>query len=164
MSFARSHNNDSCINITVSVPRASFYRGTPDYNGIGNNTHVVPENEFPSFEEQAVPKQYQFDAVETESFYTNFFDCVKTPESLNTQQYQLSSAGELKHLKKAGDKFKKRSPWRLIIEEEDVITSSPKTPVCKKPQSAFNNVDKDSAEAFFKFLYKAGWTTGILPG
>ncbi|XP_057297532.1 uncharacterized protein LOC130628584 isoform X3 [Hydractinia symbiolongicarpus] len=165
MSFNQSFGD--CINITVSVPRSSFYQGSPDVNG---NTQVVPGNDFTnsSFEDMVVPDN-QFDAVETESFYDDFFGCMKTPDNrAKTQTYRLSSAGELRRLKKAAterkadDSFKKRSPWRLIIEEEDIVTSSP---VFKKPQSCFNNnyIKKDT-DGFFKFLAKAGWRGGILAG
>lgn len=165
MSFNQSFGD--CINITVSVPRSSFYQGSPDVNG---NTQVVPGNDFSnsSFDDMVVPDN-QFDAVETESFYDDFFGCMKTPDNrAKTQTYRLSSAGELRRLKKAAtekkadDSFKRKSPWRLIIEEGDIVTSSP---VFKKPQSCFNNnhIKKDT-DGFFKFLAKAGWRGGILAG
>ena len=152
------------INITVSVPR-SFYGNSPDVHG---NQQVVPNNEFeiPSYEYNNSSKEDQFDKVEKQSFYNDFFDCIKTPEHIRTENYRVSTAGELKRLKQASefkkgrDVHKKTSPWRLIIQEEDIITSSP---VLKKPESAHNLYEKD-ANGFVNFLQKVGWTTGIIAG
>ena len=152
------------INITVSVPRNGFYLNTPDVNG---NTQVVPNNDFEIEEDQNVPIYDQFEQMENKTFYDDFYKCIhKTPDNVtkthDTQKYTISTAGELKRLKELSStnkNAKKRSPWRLIIQEEEFLTSSP---ILKKPQSAFDK-NRD-AEGFLTFLRMCGWKTGIFPG
>lgn len=168
--MAHRYYNDF-INITVSVPRASF--NSSDNNG---NHQVVPEMHV-GFEESGhysdeglVPSPTAgIDGFESESFYDDFFGCIKkTPEDAKRleQNYRLSSTGELKKLKERSrtnkNALRKKSPWRLIIEEEELITSSP---VLKKPQAAsgLKKSQKDQ-QAFLEFLQRVGWKTGILPG
>lgn len=161
------------INITVSVPRASFNR-TCD-KSITGQQQVVPDlHNFESgnySDEGMVPSPKGFDCFERESFYDDFFGCIKkTPDDVKRveQNYRLSSAGELKKLKERSKKnrkpLRKGSPWRLIIEEEDILTSSP---VLKKPQASKNlrnsKLQKDQ-QAFLDFLKRSGWKTGIIPG
>ncbi|XP_066934180.1 ras and EF-hand domain-containing protein homolog isoform X8 [Clytia hemisphaerica] len=171
------------INITVSVPRSnSFHRQSP------SQTQVVPDNEYNSadnsVDEGIVPSPTNpLERVETESFYDDFFGCVKkTPDGaryqgygdLNnkTQKYHISSTGELKKLKeralknhhnltRSGIKGRQSPPWRLIIEEEDLITSSPVLP---KPQASKNVSKKRDQDGFWRMLKRVGWKDGILPG
>ena len=158
-------SSNDFINITVSVPRNGFYLNTPDLNG---NTQVVPNNDFEIEEDQNVPIYDQMEKMENKTFYDDFYKCIhKTPDNMtkthDTQKYTISTAGELKRLKELSsinkNADKRRSPWRLIIEEEEFLTSSP---ILKKPQSVFNK-NRD-AEGFLKFLRMCGWKTGILPG
>lgn len=158
-------SSNDFINITVSVPRNGFYLNTPDLNG---NTQVVPNNDFEIEEDQNVPIYDQMEKMENKTFYNDFYKCIhKTPDNMtkthDTQKYTISTAGELKRLKELSsinkNANKRRSPWRLIIQEEEFLTSSP---ILKKPQSVFNK-NRD-AEGFLKFLRMCGWKTGILPG
>lgn len=158
-------SSNDFINITVSVPRNGFYLNTPDLNG---NTQVVPNNDFEIEEDQNVPIYDQMEKMENKTFYDDFYKCIhKTPDNMtkthDTQKYTISTAGELKRLKELSsinkNVNKRRSPWRLIIQEEEFLTSSP---ILKKPQSVFNK-NRD-AEGFLKFLRMCGWKTGILPG
>ena len=155
------------INITVSVPRGSFDRPED-----GDDLQQVPN--LPGFDqgyntnEGHIPSPNRMDALETESFYDDFFGCVKkTPEDAKRveQNYRLSSTGELKRLKERSNfnAKQKRNPWRLIIEEEDILTSSP---VLAKPQTAMNNLKKTEQDhqAYLNFLRRVGWKSGILPG
>lgn len=158
-------SSNDFINITVSVPRNGFYLNTPDLNG---NIQVVPNNDFEIEEDQNVPIYDQMEKMENKTFYDDFYKCIhKTPDNMtkthDTQKYTISTAGELKRLKELSsinkNANKRRSPWRLIIQEEEFLTSSP---ILKKPQSVFNK-NRD-AEGFLKFLRMCGWKTGILPG
>ena len=158
-------SSNDFINITVSVPRNGFYLNTPDLNG---NIQVVPNNDFEIEEDQNVPIYDQMEKMENKTFYDDFYKCIhKTPDNMtkthDTQKYTISTAGELKRLKELSsinkNVNKRRSPWRLIIQEEEFLTSSP---ILKKPQSVFNK-NRD-AEGFLKFLRMCGWKTGILPG
>ena len=178
------YNTNDFINITVSVPR-----GRENFDG-SQQQQVVPENDFMSSDysdEGIVPSPNQLDKVETESFYDDFFGCVKrTPDGArftgygdnnnnSTHKYHVSSTGELRKLKEraftrdlsatpglSGSRklTGRRSPWRLIIEEEDLITSSPVFP---KPQAS-KGLKKRDPDGFRRMLQKAGWKVGILPG
>lgn len=174
---------DDFINITVSIPRSSSSRS--DYNGNQVVPDFIPDfcPESGHFSDDGIvpsPTNTNFegrkraDVFESESFYDDFFGCIKkTPDDVKRveQNYRLSSTGELKKLKERTavrrNNFRKNSPWRLIIEEEDILTSSP---VLKKPQAAADlkkplhfHHQRDQ-QVFLDFLKRCGWKTGILPG
>jgi len=179
------YNTNDFINITVSVPRGGSFNSS--------SHQVVPDNDFVNSDysdEGIVPSPNQLKKVETESFYDDFFGCVKkTPDGARftgydtnsnstTHKYHISSTGELRKLKERaltrdlpatpglnGSSCTKRlaggrSPWRLIIEEEDLITSSPVFP---KPQAS-KGLKKRDPDGFRRMLQNAGWKVGILPG
>ena len=177
------YNNDF-VNITVSVPRNGF---GSFYHNNQSNQQVVPDNDYdnPDFTDEGIVPSPTNNPMERESFYDDFFGCVKkTPDGAqfkgygdynnsisNTQKYHLSSTGELKKLKERAlrnsdnsnnlqSARKVHSPWRLIIEEEDLVTSSP---VYTKPRAS-KGVKKRDHEGFRRMLQKAGWKSGILPG
>ena len=178
------HNNSNpdFVNITVSVPRNGF---NSFHNNNQSSQQVVPGNDYNNsdFTDEGIVPSPTSDPMERESFYDEFFGCVKkTPDGArfkgygdynnNTQKYHLSSTGELKKLKErvlkngAGNNSysqcarRLHSPWRLIIDEEDLVTSSP---VYTKP-IASKGVKKRDPEGFRRMLRKAGWKNGIFPG
>ena len=176
--YNNSTLNPDFVNITVSVPRNGF-----SFNNTVNQ-QVVPDNDYdnPDFSDEGIVPSPTNNPMERESFYDEFFGCVKkTPDGArfqgygdynnnNTQKYHLSSTGELKRLKeKASQNLtqqneprqpKRYSPWRLIIEEEDMVTSSP---VFTKPRAS-KCVKKRDPEGFRMLLRRVGWENGIFPG
>ena len=153
-------NLSDMINITLSIPRTNFSTNSSGFNV----NQVVPENDFcRSNCTSRTEENSQFDNVEGDTFYRNFYQCMKTPDVRKDVSYLIAPNGELQKntpsCKKSEELMRRTSPWRLIIQEEDVITSSP---VYKKPKSA-EDTDRDRS-GFVSFLKKGGWHTGIFPG
>ena len=157
--------DDQFINISISIPRTSFSR-SPDEN---HNVSVVPDQYIPDnqydlgHDDSVVPDCSFYDNVGKKDYETGF-GRTKTPEITKQYNYKLSSSGELKRLKQESkiqlernDPIKKKlSPWRLVIEEGQVITSSP---IVKRP--AYTEREDDGYEVF---LRRAGWKGGLLAG
>ena len=133
------------VEVTFSVPRNSFFQYSPDING---NTHVVPDNNYDfslnNRSDYVIPEN-QFQAMEKESFYSNFFDCIKSPVTHQTKTsfsnpynksnndiFQKKCEDQTSHtmydsLKDSTIKVKTLgvSPWRLVVQNDDIVTSSP---------------------------------------
>ena len=185
------------------MPRMNYscnnYSNNNNNNNNSNSTHVVPENDFyRTFGMSMNEMNSQFENVEGETFYRNFYECVngaKTPAevqkiiSLSCQfapgHSNDASSGE-NSAANSGDEIpspthetaeernsdttpeffpplsaRKSSPWRLIIQEGDVVTSSP---VYRKPSVAFKKEKERDRNGFVNFLAGVGWDKGIIPG
>ena len=195
-------NLSEMINVTLSMPRMNYscnnYSNNNSNNNSNSSTHVVPENDFyRTFGMSMNEMNSQFENVEGETFYRNFYECVNGAKSAAEVQKIISlscqfapghsndASGE-NSAANSGDEIpspthetaeernsdttpecypplsaRKSSPWRLIIQEGDVVTSSP---VYRKPSVAFKKEKERDRNGFVNFLAGVGWDKGIIPG